>query len=268
MITTNERETFRVQGLIQLKNFLPAEKVTRAHDLVLQHLETAGIRRNGAWFLDELPPSTAPNAGSNLVKGLKQQKALAALAEDEVYQVVTELLDGCSAFPMTANPQVLFTLPNATQWTVPHNVWHLDIPRLAHAGTPGVQLFTFLETVVPGGGGTLAVAGSHQLVNENKRIRSKQVKQRLRQVPYFRDLMSRNVTDRLRFVRTPERVGGTELQVVEIHGEPGDIFLMDLRLLHTLAPNATQTPRIMLTQRFLLESLRAAIYGEGHSDST
>ena len=32
------------------------------------------------------------------------------------------------------------------------------------------------------------------------------------------------------------------------------------------APNAARVPRIMLTQRFLLESLRGAVYGRRHSD--
>lgn len=50
-------------------------------------------------------------------------------------------------------------------------------------------------------------------------------------------------------------------RVVELHGEPGDAFFMDLRILHTLAPNASSVPRILLAQRFLLESLRAAAYG-------
>ena len=47
--------------------------------------------------------------------------------------------------------------------------------------------------------------------------------------------------------------------MVELHGEPGDVFLTDLRLLHTLAPNASRVPRLMVTQRFLLESLSGAM---------
>jgi ectoine hydroxylase-related dioxygenase (phytanoyl-CoA dioxygenase family) len=144
---------------------------------------------------------------------------------------------------------------------VPHNLWRLDLPRLPDCGIPGVQIFTFLDTVAPGGGGTLVVAGSHRLLNESKRISSKQLKKRLKREPYFRDLMSRDVAGRDRFIRECSRVGDVELQVVEIHGEPGDVFLMDLRILHTLAPNAARVPRIMVTQRFLLESLRGAVYG-------
>ena len=266
MLTTSQKETFDSRVLIRLEGFLPAEKVARAREVILPALGRQGVWRDGTWRLDELPLSTAPNAGATLLKGVKRSQAIVDLVTEEVQQVVAELLEARLALPMTDCPQLLFTLPNAASWTVPHNIWHLDLPRLPDRGIPGVQLFTFLDTVVPGGGGTLVVAGSHRLLNESKRISSKQLKKRLKREPYFRDLMSKDVVDRHRFIRECSRVGDVELQVVEMHGKPGDVFLMDLRVLHTLAPNAARVPRIMLTQRFLLESLRGAVYGGGHSD--
>jgi hypothetical protein len=266
MITTSQKETFDSRGLIRLEGFLPAERVTRAREAVLRALGRQGVWRDGTWHLDELPPSTAPNAGTTLVRGVKRSQKIVDLVTEEVHQVVAELLDERLAFPMTDCPQLLFTLPNAARWTVPHNIWHLDLPRLPDCGIPGVQVFTFLDTVTPGGGGTLVVTGSHRLLNESKRISSKQLKKRLKREPYFRDLMSKDVVDRHRFIRECRDVGDVELQVVEMHGEPGDVFLMDLRILHTLAPNAARVPRIMATQRFLLESLRGAVYGGVDSD--
>jgi hypothetical protein len=129
-------------------------------------------------------------------------------------------------------------------------------------------MFTFLDTVAPGGGGTLVVAGSHRLLNESRRISSKQLKKRLKREPYFRDLMSKHFADRRRFIRECGRVGDVELQVVELHGQPRDLYLMDLRILHTLAPNAARVPRIMVTQRFLLEALRDAVYGKAGLDDS
>jgi ectoine hydroxylase-related dioxygenase (phytanoyl-CoA dioxygenase family) len=46
------------------------------------------------------------------------------------------------------------------------------------------------------------------------------------------------------------RAGEIEIEVVELTGKPGDVWLMDMRVLHTVAPNARSTPRVMLTQRF------------------
>jgi len=108
---------------------------------------------------------------------------------------------------MGVHPTLLFTLPNATIWTLPHKDWHLDMPRLPNHGVTGVQIFAFLETVETGGGGTLAVTGSN------------------------------NMADRLRFVREVGHVGNVELQVVEMTGEAGDVYFMDLwnmSLLNTL----------------------------------
>jgi hypothetical protein len=46
------------------------------------------------------------------------------------------------------------------------------------------------------------------------------------------------------------RAGEAEIEVVELTGQPGDVWLMDMRVLHTVAPNVRSTPRVMLTQRF------------------
>ncbi|MYD99310.1 MAG: hypothetical protein F4X98_18250 [Gammaproteobacteria bacterium] len=46
-----------------------------------------------------------------------------------------------------------------------------------------------------------------------------------------------------------------EVQVVEFCGEPGDVWFTDLRMLHTLSPNTTSVPRVVLTQRYIIEEL-------------
>jgi len=47
------------------------------------------------------------------------------------------------------------------------------------------------------------------------------------------------------------RVSGTRLEVVELVGEPGDAWLIDLRALHAAAPNCSDRPRLMATHRFV-----------------
>jgi hypothetical protein len=71
--------------------------------------------------------------------------------------------------------------------------------------------------------------------------------------------MSNKGEDRLRLLREIGRVGDVELQVVEMTGEAGDVYFMDLRMLHTVAPNALRIPRLMITQRFLLKSSHMAL---------
>jgi ectoine hydroxylase-related dioxygenase (phytanoyl-CoA dioxygenase family) len=127
---------------------------------------------------------------------------------------------------------------------------------------PGVQIFAFLETVESGGGGTLAVTGSHRLSNGGVRISSSDLRKKLKQEPYFAELMANKTEDRLHFLREAGHVGNVALQVVEMTGEPGDVYFMDLRLFHTIAPNTRPIPRLMLTQRYLVESARIALYGK------
>jgi hypothetical protein len=262
MFTTIERENFAVHGLIKRRNFLPLEKLANARKVIFQHLEQAGIWCNGRWSLDKYPQSTEPAAGMELLKPLWRHQTMIALVSGEVAAAASALVDERPVFPMDRHPALLFTLPNATTWTLPHKNWHLDMPRLPEGGVPGVQIFACLETVETGGGGTLAVTGSHRLLNEGVRISSADLRKRLNQERYFADLMTNQTDDRLRFMCEVGHVGDVELKVAEMVGEPGDVYFMDLRMLHTISPNTRQIPRIMLTQRYLLESSRIALYGK------
>jgi hypothetical protein len=103
------------------------------------------------------------------------------------------------------------------------------------------------------------VAGSHRLLNTGQLIRSKDVKKRLKRWPYFGRLMAKDTPDRGRFVHEIGHAGDVEVQVVELTGKPGDVYLTDMRLLHTLAPNTARVPRIMVTQRFFPDSTRTAL---------
>ena len=94
------------------------------------------------------------------------------------------------------------------------------------------------------------------------RISSGDLRKRLMQERYFAELMSNKTDDRLCFMREVGHVGDVELQVAEMVGEPGDVYFMDLRMLHTISPNTLPIPRLMLTQRYLLESSRIALYGK------
>ncbi|MBX2835211.1 MAG: phytanoyl-CoA dioxygenase family protein [Gammaproteobacteria bacterium] len=262
MFTPFEIETFAVSGLLKRENFLPAEKLRIAREVILQHLQRKGLWRDGAWHLDGWTQSTDYGTSMAIVKPLNRHQALIDLASGELAAAASALANGCPVFPMDQHPALLFTLPNSTQWSIPHKNWHLDMPRLPNRGVPGVQIFAFIETVEAGGGGTLAVTGSHLLHNEGVRIRSGDLRKKLKREPYFAELMSNNSDDRLHFLRDVGNVGDVALQFVEMTGEAGDVYFMDLRVLHTVAANALKRPRLMLTQRYLLESSRIALYGK------
>jgi hypothetical protein len=135
----------------------------------------------------------------------------------------------------------------------------LSSPRVGKIGCPGVQVFTFIDRVEQGGAGTVVAAGSHHYLNDQGLVKSKVVKKQLiKSHPWFKGLFRRDGSDRRRYLDTPTSDGKVALQVVELTGEPGDVWLMDLRVLHSLSPNTSGRARLMATQRYFLpESIKA-----------
>lgn len=259
-LNTRQRDAFDRTGILRLEGLFPAESVRRARDAVLRPLAQLGLWKDGAWHLDAVPRPQWPDTGLKTPKaiGNKHAELAALLDEPAMHAVVDALLDGHAADrAIHVRPQVLFTLPNADSWAVPHG-WHVDGPRLASGQSHGVQLFTFLDTVAPCGGGTLVVAGSHRLLNEGRSIKMKEIRRLLCQHDYFRELFCETparLNDRARLLAERAVVGDTALNVVELTGAAGDAYFVDLRALHAAAPNATAHPRMMLTHRFIRADL-------------
>jgi ectoine hydroxylase-related dioxygenase (phytanoyl-CoA dioxygenase family) len=126
-----------------------------------------------------------------------------------------------------------------------------------------VQLFGCLDDVGPGGGATVAVAGSHRLVNEAGRfLRARDLRNALKGEPFFSDLWAGRGGEGGVLPRAT--IGDVPVEVVELTGAPGDVWLTDLRVLHTGAPNGADRPRMMFTHRFMrTDALRemAGAYG-------
>ena len=250
----DDRERFEATGLIRLPGLLPDDVTGRALNLVHEKLERAGMRRNGTWCVESLAHTPARRQSKRLLEGIQHAPVLAELVTPEL-EAAVELVAGGAVRPMMKWPQLLFSLPEQGTWSLPHEFWHVDLPKLPNRrATPGVQAFAMLDTVEPGGGGTLVVQGAHRLLYDIPWLDSRQVTFRLRREPYFRKLLAKQVRGRGRFLRETVPTDGADLRVVELVGRRGDVYLMDMRLLHSPAPNVSGTPRIMWTQRFLTEA--------------
>lgn len=247
---------FRDRGLLRLPGALPADAVARARDAVFTVLERAGLWSEEAWNLEgaERPRWPALGKAPAAFKGRAVTGALEALVPEALRPDLSRL----AGAPLgTAGglhrPQVLWTLPNADAWTLPAILWHTDLPREARSGCPGVQAFTFLAPVGPRAGATLVAAGSHRLLNDQGELRSKDIKARLRALPAFARLLDPAHPGRPSGPGPLGEADGVPIEAVELTGAPGDLWLMDMRALHTAAPNASDTPRLMMTWRFLRE---------------
>lgn len=256
ILTPDQLDEFDRRGVLRLRGLISADRVRRAREYVQRRLALLGIWKGGTWCLGDSPRPLWPATGLKTSKVIgNKHPDVEALLEDPGLLAAVEALLGGDAFDRVAypRPSVLFTLPNSDTWTVPAG-WHVDTPRLASGRQPGVQLFTFLDTVEPRGGGTLIVAGSHRLLNEGRFVRVNEIRQLLCREVFFRDLYSEgqaSVEDRARLLEQTGAVADVALEVVELTGAPGDAYLTDLRLLHTAAPNATDRPRVMATHRFV-----------------
>ena len=257
-LTPEQRDAFKRAGILRLDGLLSAEGARRAREAVLRPLERLGLWKAGAWHLDALPKPQWPNTGlkTSEVIGNRHPELAALVEESALAAAVDALLEGRSYERPGPNrrPQVLFTLPNAQTWTVPSG-WHSDRPRLASGQSAGVQLFAFLDVVDARGGGTLAIAGSHHLLNERRPIRPSEFGRLLRAEPFFADLLAADpsadyLQHRADLLHRTGAVGNVQLQIVEMTGAPGDVWLMDLRMLHVGSPNAADRPRMMLTFRY------------------
>ena len=98
------------------------------------------------------------------------------------------------------------------------------------------------------------VAGSHRLFNNGKYIRSVELREQLQEYAYFKELMTPETPNRERFLTTPGSADDVDQQVVELHGDLGDAYLVDMRAIHSGSTNKASLPRMMVTQRFHLES--------------
>ena len=151
---------------------------------------------------------------------------------------------------------LLVTFPESTgRWEVPRSNWHLDFPASgSRPGLSGVRIFTCLDKLPAGGGGTVFVAGSHRLIQkvarEGEHLRSADARMRLiRAYPWVKALCSRDEkADRAhRFMRKGTIVDGVEVRVVEMIGEAGDVVLAHPMILHAPAMNCSSVPRFVLS---------------------
>jgi hypothetical protein len=243
------KETFAEVGVVKMDCLLALDALSEVRELVYSRMARLGCWRDGAW-VDPESREIEKRLRTSL-KACSKSAKFNDLVTLEVSQIASELVDGQVVQPMAPRIQLLFTSPGAhvgdDGWAVPSSFWRLDYPRLGELGPPDVQMFACLDQVAPGGGGTLVVAGPHRLLNDLGIIRSKDLKKRLKKDAYFRDLTDKFAVERNRFLTEPGRVDGVPLKVLELCGEPGDIYFTDLRLLHSLGPNLSNIPRLMMT---------------------
>jgi len=168
---------------------------------------------------------------------------------------------------------MLVAFPESSEaWDVPSEGWHLDNPVVRGLdGNFAVRIFVCLEKLSPGGGGTLFLAGSHRLSqslfakSRADRMHSTDARRALiRNYPSIKVLFSPDGrTDRVkRFMKSAPMTGTNQPHVIEMAGEPGDVFLTHPYLLHAASTNCAKEPRVVLSGSLYRDpSIANKIYG-------
>lgn len=221
---------FAQQGLLRLDGFCPRSHVARIRQQLLDELKRLGLWAGGRPLsrqLRELPPFQQISRLSSAVRipGLHE-----ALVTPELGAAVAALAQGARIdAPAT---QLLLSLPHQGEWTLQGLNWHVDVAAGPRDPLPGVQAFVLIDDLAPRGGATLALAGSHREAQRAPAGR-----------PPLRELLKTS-----RALEADLRASGVD--IVEMSGQAGDVYLMDMRVLHTPSINATRNLRMMATTRF------------------
>lgn len=249
MLTPVQVSEFEQHGLLRLPRAVPAATAQAMRERLWAFLSIMHGRRQ------DDPATWNPLDGRARFKTLMRTGAFDDLGE-HLAEPVTDLL-GQGSWNRPAHwghPLVTFPSPDR-QWAIPATGWHVDAHQWSTGPTPGLVAFTFLEQALPRGGGTLVIPGSHHLTWRLCRraggfMKTAQMKTALaHEHSWFADLWRAPITDPDRMRRYLEDgavIQDTRVRIAELCGRPGDVVLMNQRVLHATAPNTRTTPRMML----------------------
>jgi hypothetical protein len=249
-LTPKQRDEFDRRGVLRLPAFYPRADIDAMASRLWADLERRyGIRRDRRQSWTVAHPAQ--------FQALKRSGAFNALGSPELSGLADALL-GAGAWDKPeywGGPLVTFPTPAPSLKRPP---WHLDIGGIERLDPlPVLRVFTFLEPVLPHGGGTLYVAGSHRLAMDVERaqdgpVRSAQVCDRLKaEHPWFAVLLATATAELRALIDVAACVGSHPVRLEEMTGDPGDLIIMHPAILHGTAHNALDRPRMMLTEWIL-----------------
>ncbi len=231
MSAESDAHSFRHQGYLLLEGFHPPKRIAPIRRRLQHALDMLERNRRAAQSLRGLPVFQQIGKLSPLVQvpGLHH-----ALVTPELLDVITAL--GGHSPSTVQETQLLLSPPGQGRWTLERLNWHVDVTARRQERPPGIQAFFLLDTMAPHGGATLALAGSHR--GAARRTASGLA---------LREVLSRG-GDLERALRE------LDIALVEMTGQAGDVYLMDMRLLHSPSVNASRRVRLMATCRCFLEA--------------
>ncbi|MBD2108674.1 phytanoyl-CoA dioxygenase family protein [Nodosilinea sp. FACHB-13] len=229
-MTPEQKSFFREKGYILLKKTLAKNQVEPIKEHILDELKRLKLWSSGKSLSASVKKMPAFQQIAKLSGMIKQNDLHAKVIAQAASSAIASLTEAKVA---PTQSQLLISLPNQGGWTLNGLNWHTDISSSNPHRMPGIQAFVLIDDVKPHGGATLAMAGSHLLSNRGELSSIHEV------------LRGKGDVE--------EELRSSDLSIVEMAGQAGDLYLMDMRVLHTPSINSTTSIRMMATVRYLLE---------------
>lgn len=226
----HEREEFSARGILRLRHAIPKKSVEEARRAVFTELARLKLKV-GSKLSPRLQGLPTFQQTVQLGQMVKIGPEIEALFSKNLLVAMGDLAS-LSCAPTRGQPQLLLTFPQRQEWSTSELSWHLDLEVPSADEVPGVQAFVLIDDVQPRGGATLALAGSHRLHSTKEAAGN------------AHSLLRRHAS-----IEDFTRAHGTSL--VEMSGRAGDVYLMDMRVLHSPSVNASRHIRMMAALRLL-----------------
>lgn len=235
-LSKEEKSVFQEKGLLRLKQFIDKTSLINVKSSIIKEIKRLQLQDKSKKKVQGTPLFT------NLGQKIKIDSQMDLLFPLKLLQTI-KTLSLSQVKPLI--PQLLITLPQKEQWTLKNLRWHLDLSVPKENKISGLQAFVLIDDIKPKGGATLAMAGSHKLhyVKEAKG----NAHTLLHNNPDFLNLFNNDNND----LSITQIINGIPISLTEMSGQAGDIYLMDLRVLHCPSVNASKNIRMMATNRFV-----------------
>ena len=239
--------TFRTDGVVVLRSAFDDGEAAFLREQVWRHIE-----RDTAVRLKD-PRSWASETNFGL-RAVESRGIWHAVHSNPAVVEALDQVFGPNQWVQHGPPQILLTFPSPSPWRSPSG-WHIDFGwDLPTWPVYAVKMFALLDRVEPGGGGTLLLRGSHQLMERLRVVHGHPVDPWDKSAApfatgsYMARLLAGGGNDDL--IGVSAEVEGVQVCPVEVTGEPGDIFLTHMQVFHSPSPNVSSHPRQMIGNAF------------------
>jgi hypothetical protein len=249
VLSAEELHHFEKWGYVRVPHALSEGFVERVRTVIWRELEAQHA-------MVETDPSTWRPDWCGINKDIIDGSARTQVTE-RLSGAISQILGEGQWRPIRTYGGLLMTMPepHTQAWEAAGIGWHFDNdPRFYLSGFDELMLFTFYSSVEAQGGGTLALAGSHRLIEAFLQSGAAEgvdgnalLKAFVKWHPYLAQLQGlqpREHADAYR-IGTVSEVNGIEVYVAEFTGEPGEAILCHPALLHAGSRNPSNRPRIM-----------------------